>query len=72
MYRLRRDEKWELVEVETKKELDLIEKGDGEFWMEFSDFCRHFQEITICTLGPDLNNDNEPDKNGKVEANTSF
>ena len=36
---------------------------DGEFWMEFfTDFCREFEEVSICTLGPDFNHD------GVVEA----
>ena len=31
---------------------------DGEFWMEFfTDFCREFEEVSICTLGPDFNHD---------------
>ena len=38
---------------------------DGEFWMEFfTDFCREFEEVSICTLGPDFNHD------GVVDAST--
>uniref|UniRef100_H3CHJ6 calpain-2 n=1 Tax=Tetraodon nigroviridis TaxID=99883 RepID=H3CHJ6_TETNG len=26
---------------------------DGEFWMSFNDFCRHYSRIEVCTLTPD-------------------
>ncbi|XP_072318046.1 calpain-2 catalytic subunit-like [Eucyclogobius newberryi] len=26
---------------------------DGEFWMSFSEFCRHYSRIEVCTLTPD-------------------
>uniref|UniRef100_A0A671UU25 calpain-2 n=1 Tax=Sparus aurata TaxID=8175 RepID=A0A671UU25_SPAAU len=26
---------------------------DGEFWMSFSDFCRHYNRVELCTLTPD-------------------
>ena len=34
---------------------------DGEFWMEFSDFCKHFNTVTSCTLNPDLDGDGDAD-----------
>ena len=41
----------------------ILSQYDGEFWMEFfTDFCREFEEVSICTLGPDFNHD------GVVEA----
>ena len=54
----------------SSKNLAKIKRGnlrklqyDGEFWMEFfTDFCREFEEVSICTLGPDFNHD------GVVEA----
>jgi len=35
--------------------MQVEKKDDGEFWMSFKDFCRHFQEVTICTTGPEVN-----------------
>ena len=38
------DDKWELVDNETKKEMGLHYMYDGEFWIEFfADFCREFE-----------------------------
>jgi len=56
------DAKWEHVDSETKKEMGLHYMYDGEFWIEFfTDFCREFEEVSICTLGPDF------DQDGKVD-----
>lgn len=46
-------------------------KVDGEFWMDFfSDFCNEFEEVSICTLGPDFDHDGEVDK--LVSSTTVF
>uniref|UniRef100_A0A8C6SGP4 Calpain 2, (m/II) large subunit b n=1 Tax=Neogobius melanostomus TaxID=47308 RepID=A0A8C6SGP4_9GOBI len=31
---------------------------DGEFWMSYSEFCRHYNRIEVCTLTPDAILDN--------------
>ena len=41
-----------------KRAMGQNKLDDGEFWMEFfTDFCREFEEVSICTLGPDFNHD---------------
>jgi len=56
------DSKWKSVDHETKKEMGLHYMYDGEFWMEFfHDFCREFEEVSICTLGPDFDHDGKVD-----------
>ena len=42
--------------------MGVEKRDDGEFWMNFRDFCRQFQEVTICTTGPDFDGDGVPDK----------
>ena len=53
-----RDPKWSHVAESVKRAMGQNRLDDGEFWMEFfSDFCREFEEVSICTLGPDFNHD---------------
>ena len=54
-------EKWKLVSEDIKKELNISETVDGEFWINFEDFCKFFSRVYICTLGPDF------DQDGKVD-----
>jgi len=59
---------WSRVEGEVKKEMGLHYQHDGEFWMEFFvDFCREFEEVSICTLGPDFDHDGKVDKPKSVK-----
>ncbi|KAJ8313093.1 hypothetical protein KUTeg_010466, partial [Tegillarca granosa] len=60
------DINWNWVDKETKKEIGWTLKDDGEFWMSYRDFCRHFQEVTICLTGPDFDGDGQADKPGHV------
>ncbi|XP_067932406.1 calpain-A-like [Watersipora subatra] len=61
------DDHWNLLDEEKKKKIAFTSKADGEFWMSFRDFCIQFQEITICTLGPDFDGDGKGDHPGHVE-----
>ena len=58
------DENWSLLDDDMKKNMSFKSRADGEFWMSFRDFCHQFQEITICTLGPDFDGDGSGDKAG--------
>ncbi|KAK7505992.1 hypothetical protein BaRGS_00002714, partial [Batillaria attramentaria] len=51
------DVNWQWVDEATKLKIQVESRDDGEFWMSFRDFCRHFQEVTICLLGPDFDGD---------------
>ena len=60
---------WNLVPEKTKKSMGLHNQFDGEFWMEFyDDFCREFEEVSICTLGPDFNHDGSVDEAESVKV----
>ncbi|XP_054709052.1 calpain-B-like [Uloborus diversus] len=48
------DMNWHNVDSNTKQSIDYAKRGDGEFWMSYHDFCREFEEVTICSLTPDL------------------
>lgn len=56
---------WTWVDDQTKKEIGLQAKDDGEFWMSYRDFCKQFQEVTICQYGPDFDGDGVVDKFGE-------
>jgi len=59
------DEHWNLLDEEQKQKISFTSRADGEFYMSYRDFCRQFQEITICTLGPDFDGDGIGDMPGK-------
>ena len=44
----------------TKDYLGYADKDNGEWWMAYDDFIHHFNDVTICTVGPDFDNDGEP------------
>ena len=52
-----RSPKWDLVSNSVKSGLGVSQKVDGEFWMNFKDFCQYFTRVYICTLGPDFDQD---------------
>ncbi|KAL6487895.1 hypothetical protein MHYP_G00045210 [Metynnis hypsauchen] len=41
---------WNSVDA---SERENVKAEDGEFWMSFSDFLRHYSRVEICTLTPD-------------------
>ena len=61
------DSNWNWVDEETKQAMQVEQRDDGEFWMSFKDFCRQFQEVTICTTGPDFDGDGITDEAGRVK-----
>ncbi|CAM1329411.1 Uncharacterised protein g10003 [Pycnogonum litorale] len=62
------DSVWDEVEESSKNQIQYKNEDEGEFWMCMDDFCKEFEEITICTLGPDYEGDGIADYSGKVSA----
>ncbi|XP_069811162.1 calpain-9 [Dendropsophus ebraccatus] len=51
---------WNSVDPAERKRLCQTSLDDGEFWMTFEDFRRHFDKAEICNLTPDaLDDDTE-------------
>ena len=48
---------WKYVSNDVKKQLQLDDKPDGEFWMSFDDFYSNFEIVQICSLSPDAYSD---------------
>ncbi|XP_030603936.1 calpain-2 catalytic subunit-like [Archocentrus centrarchus] len=43
---------WSHISEDEKSKLNSVAE-DGEFWMSYSDFIRHFTRVEICNLTPD-------------------
>ncbi|CAG7722886.1 unnamed protein product [Allacma fusca] len=56
---------WQFIQDEAKEDLGLTFDADGEFWMSFKDFQRHFQRVEICNLSPDSLEEDELEETGK-------
>lgn len=63
------DVNWTWVDEQTKKEIGLQARDDGEFWMSYRDFCKQFQEVTICQYGPNFDGTGTVDKFGNIWSN---
>lgn len=44
---------WRYIPNQAKEEIGLNFDHDGEFWMSFRDFLKHFDRLEICNLSPD-------------------
>lgn len=52
-----------------REKLKLHEKdGDGESWMSYEEFAKQFEEVSICTRGPDFDGDGDVDQFERVRA----
>uniref|UniRef100_A0A672H5P9 Calpain-2 catalytic subunit n=1 Tax=Salarias fasciatus TaxID=181472 RepID=A0A672H5P9_SALFA len=52
---------WRYISDEDRERLSHRSE-DGEFWMSFSDFCRHYSRVEICNLTPDALTDDSISK----------
>lgn len=41
---------WDQLSKSERDKLGLKLENDGEFWMSWDDFCKHFTTVTICVL----------------------
>ncbi|KAJ6666848.1 hypothetical protein lerEdw1_018850, partial [Lerista edwardsae] len=62
---------WNYIDPMQRKALDK-KADDGEFWMSYSDFQRHFTKLEICNLTPDTLTSNEAHKWGMTLFNGSW
>jgi len=44
---------WRYIPESEKQEIGLVFENDGEFWMSYRDFIKHFMRLEICNLNPD-------------------
>ncbi len=44
---------WQYISEDEKETLGINFSADGEFWMSYKDFMKHFDTLEICNLGPD-------------------
>lgn len=54
---------WKKVAKADSDQMNPKRKNDGEFWMSFEDFCKKFNSVIMCTLGPDFDGDGTADMN---------
>ncbi|XP_035893649.1 calpain-B-like [Anopheles stephensi] len=45
---------WKSLNAAERKRTGLTLQNDGEFWIELSDFMKHFDRLEVCHLSPEL------------------
>ncbi|XP_041089256.1 calpain-5a [Polyodon spathula] len=43
-------EEWQKVSKSEREKLGVTVQDDGEFWMTFEDFCKHYTDLILCRL----------------------
>jgi len=51
---------WNTVSQADKNRLKLTDKDNGTWWMTLSDFTANFDDVNICSIGPDFDEDGDP------------
>lgn len=44
---------WRFIPEHTKMDIGLTFDHDGEFWMSFADWMKHYDRVEMCNLSPD-------------------
>jgi calpain, invertebrate len=58
---------WNLIPDHIKQEIELVFENDGEFWMTYEHFIKHFDRLEICNLSPDSLTEIEEKKKWNVK-----
>lgn len=45
---------WKAIPETYKRKMGIIVNDDGEFWISFEDFKKHFDTLDICNVHPDI------------------
>ena len=48
-----------MVGDEDKQRLGYENTDNGEWWMTYGDFISNYDDATLCTMGPDFDEDGE-------------
>jgi calpain len=59
-----KSDEWKALPEEDKSKIGLDIKEDGEFWMNFQDFRKHWETLEICNLLTDV--ENEATRNNRL------
>ena len=46
-------DKWKTIPTAERSTLEAKKSEDGEFWMSFDDFKKHFTDIEMCSVSID-------------------
>jgi len=57
---------WQFIPDEEKEAMGLNFDSDGEFWMSYRDFIKHFDQLEICNLTPDALHEDEEEDDGSA------
>lgn len=55
-----RSDDWEYVSEEEKERVGMADEDNGIWWMPYGDFVANFSDATICSIGPDFDEDGDP------------
>jgi len=51
---------WDYVSEADKERVGAADEENGIWWMPYNDFVANFSDATICSLGPDFDEDGDP------------